>query len=239
MIVYRTTSGANRESERAARSAGRPETQDSMEDFTMRFDDYFDFDNLPWPFGASERRGRRRHRRRARWRWFERGDLKFAILALIAEKPMHGYEVMQALEEESAGSYKASPGSVYPTLQLLEDQGYLTSQDYGGRKVYSITDSGRAFLNENRDHVKRIFDRVSQFGDRLGRDIAALTRRLSRLTRTTFQGAVSWFEDDQLFADMKAVLDRAVKDMDAAWDAARERRRAARTEADSGESAEG
>ncbi len=197
----------------------------------MRFEDYFDFDNLPWPFGSSHRRRQGRPRRRPRWRWFERGDLKFAILALIAEKPMHGYEVMQALEEESAGSYKASPGSVYPTLQLLEDQGHLTSEDYGGKKVYSITDSGREYLNDNRDHVKKIFDRVAQFGDRLGRDITALTRRLSRLSRTTFQGAVNWFEDEQLFSDMKAVLDRAVKDMDAAWDAARERRRAARSEA--------
>ncbi len=200
----------------------------------MRFDDYFDFDNLPWPFGSSNRRGRRR-RRQARWRWFERGDLKFAILALVADKPMHGYEVMQALEEESAGSYRASPGSVYPTLQLLEDQGYLTAQDYGGKKVYSITDAGRDYLEQNSDQVKRIFDRVSQFGDRLGKDMAALSRRLSRLTRTTFQGAVNWFEDDQLFADMKAVLDRAVKDMDAAWDAARERRHAQRTEKAEGE----
>ncbi len=202
----------------------------------MRFEDYFDFDNLPWPFGSSQRRRPGRpHRRRRRWRWFERGDLKFAILALIAEKPMHGYEVMQALEEESAGSYKASPGSVYPTLQLLEDQGHLTSEDYGGRKVYSITDTGREYLSDNRDHVKRIFDRVAQFGDRLGRDMSALTRRLARLSRTTFQGAVSWFEDEELFSDMKAVLDRAVKDMDAAWDAARERRRAARAETPSDE----
>ena len=202
----------------------------------MRFEDYFDFDNLPWPFGSSQRRRPGRpHRRRRRWRWFERGDLKFAILALVAEKPMHGYEVMQALEEESAGSYKASPGSVYPTLQLLEDQGHLTSEDYGGRKVYSITDTGREYLSDNRDHVKRIFDRVAQFGDRLGRDMSALTRRLARLSRTTFQGAVSWFEDEELFSDMKAVLDRAVKDMDAAWDAARERRRAAKAEAPPGE----
>lgn len=196
----------------------------------MRFEDYFDFDNLPWPFGSSQRRRPGRPHRRRRWRWFERGDLKFAILALIAEKPMHGYEVMQALEEESAGSYKASPGSVYPTLQLLEDQGHLTSEDYGGKKVYSITDSGREYLNDNRDQVKRIFDRVAQFGDRLGRDMTALTRRLARLSRTTFQGAVSWFEDEELFSDMKAVLDRAVKDMDAAWDAARERRREAKAE---------
>ena len=197
----------------------------------MKFDDYLDFDNWPWPFGSADRRGPRQRQRRVRWKWFERGDLKFAILALIEEKPMHGYEVMQALEEESSGCYKASPGSVYPTLQLLEDQGHVTSKDLGGRKVYSITEAGRDYLEENRDHVQHIFDRVSRFSNRFfGRDMSQLSRKFSRLARTTFQGAVGWIDDEELFGDMKSVLDRAVKDMDAAWDAARERRRARRAE---------
>ncbi len=196
----------------------------------MRFDDYLDFDNLPWPFGSSKTRQKRGRRyRRSRWKWFERGDLKFAILALIEEKPMHGYEVMQALEDESAGCYKASPGSVYPTLQLLEDQGHVTARDQAGRKIYAITEDGRSYLDENREHVEHIFERVSKFSDRIfGRDMSELSRKFSRLARTTFQGAVSWIDDEQLFGDMKGVLDRAVKDMDAAWDAARERRRAAK-----------
>ncbi len=196
----------------------------------MRFDDYLDFDALPWPFGSSKTRQKRGRRyRRSRWKWFERGDLKFAILALIEEKPMHGYEVMQALEDESAGCYKASPGSVYPTLQLLEDQGHVTARDQAGRKIYSITEDGRSYLDENREHVEHIFERVSKFSDRIfGRDMSELSRKFSRLARTTFQGAVSWIDDEQLFGDMKGVLDRAVKDMDAAWDAARDRRRAAK-----------
>ncbi len=196
----------------------------------MRFDDYLDFDALPWPFGSSRTRQKRGRRyRRSRWKWFERGDLKFAILALIEEKSMHGYEVMQALEDESAGCYKASPGSVYPTLQLLEDQGHVTARDQAGRKIYSITDEGRSYLEENREHVEHIFERVSKFSDRIfGRDMSELSRKFSRLARTTFQGAVSWIDDEQLFGDMKGVLDRAVKDMDAAWDAARDRRRAAK-----------
>ncbi len=83
-------------------------------------------------------------------------------------------------------------------------------------------------FDDYREEFTRIFDRVTRFGDRVGQEAAALTRRISRLTRATFQGAANWFEDDQLFADMKAVLDRAVKDMDAAWDAARKRRAAER-----------
>lgn len=193
----------------------------------MRFDDLFDFDSLPWPFNQSGRRREHPRGPRRRWRWLARGDLKFAILALIRDKPMHGYEVMQVLEEESAGSYKASPGSVYPTLQLLEDLGYLEASTQEGRKVYSITDAGRAYLDENREQVKHIFERVSEFSSRFfSRDMSALTRRFRRLGRATFQGAVGWFEDEQLFSDMKGVLDRAVKDMEGAWDAARERRKA-------------
>ncbi len=203
----------------------------------MRFDDYLDFDALPWPFGSSKTRQKRGRRyRRSRWKWFERGDLKFAILALIEEKPMHGYEVMQALEDESAGCYKASPGSVYPTLQLLEDQGHVTARDQAGRKIYSITEDARSYLDENREHVEHIFERVSKFSDRIfGRDMSELSRKFSRLARTTFQGAVSWIDDEQLFGDMKGVLDRAAKDMDAAWDAARDRRRATRTARDTKE----
>ena len=103
----------------------------------------------------------------------------------------------------------------------------MTARDHGGRKIYSITDSGREYLDENRDHVNRIFERVSRFSDRLfGRDMADLSRRFSHLARTTFQSALGWIEDERLFKDMKEILDRAVKDMDAAWDEARERWRA-------------
>lgn len=194
----------------------------------MRFDDYLDLDNFPWPFGTGTPPWQRRQgQRRSRWKWFERGDLKFAILGLIEQKPMHGYEVMQELEEQSAGCYKASPGSVYPTLQLLEDQGLVTARDHGGRKIFTITDAGRAYLDENRDHVNSIFERVSRFSDRLfGRDMSDLSRRFSHLARSTFQSALGWIEDEQLFGDMKDVLDRAAKDMDTAWDEARERWRA-------------
>ncbi|MDE2984302.1 MAG: PadR family transcriptional regulator [Gemmatimonadota bacterium] len=194
----------------------------------MRFDDLLDFDAFPWPSARARPPGSAASGSGGRaWKWFERGDLKFAILGLIEQKPMHGYEVMQELEAQSAGCYRASPGSVYPTLQLLEDQGLVTSRDHGGRKIYTITDDGRAHLDENRDHVNSIFERVSRFSDRLfGRDMAELSRKFSHLARTTFQSALGWIEDEQLFKDMKAVLDRAVKDMDTAWDEARERWRA-------------
>jgi len=72
-----------------------------------------------------------------------RGNVKAAILAVLAEQPMHGYEVMQQLESRSGGMWRPSPGSVYPTLQLLEDQGLVRSEEVEGRRVFSLTDEGK------------------------------------------------------------------------------------------------
>ena len=71
-----------------------------------------------------------------------RGDVRAAVLALLAEKPMHGYQIIQEIEERSGGAWKPSPGSVYPTLQLLTDEGLVSAEESGGRKTYSLTDEG-------------------------------------------------------------------------------------------------
>jgi len=73
-----------------------------------------------------------------------RGDVRVAILALLSEQPMHGYQIIQQIEERSGGSWKPSPGSVYPTLQLLTDEGMVDVEEQGGRKTYSLTEAGRA-----------------------------------------------------------------------------------------------
>ena len=73
-----------------------------------------------------------------------RGDVRVAILALLAEQPMHGYQIIQQIEERSGGAWKPSPGSVYPTLQLLTDEGAVEVEEEGGRKTYSLTEAGRA-----------------------------------------------------------------------------------------------
>jgi DNA-binding PadR family transcriptional regulator len=72
-----------------------------------------------------------------------RGDVRAAVLALLAEKPMHGYQIIQEIEERSGGAWKPSPGSVYPTLQLLADEGVISVEESNGRKTYSLTDEGR------------------------------------------------------------------------------------------------
>src|SRR5215218_5579420 len=92
-----------------------------------------------------------------RGRMFEKGDLKYVILDLLKDEPSHGYEVIRNLEERSRGFYSPSPGSVYPTLQLLEDMGHVTSTQRDGKKVYAITDEGRKFLEDNRRSVDDIW----------------------------------------------------------------------------------
>jgi DNA-binding PadR family transcriptional regulator len=72
-----------------------------------------------------------------------RGDVRVAVLALLSEKPMHGYQIIQEIEERSGGAWKPSPGSVYPTLQLLADEGLISATESNGRKTYSLTDEGR------------------------------------------------------------------------------------------------
>jgi DNA-binding PadR family transcriptional regulator len=72
-----------------------------------------------------------------------RGDVRAAVLSLLAEKPMHGYQIIREIEERSGGSWKPSAGSVYPTLQLLTDEGLITVEESNGRKTYALTDEGR------------------------------------------------------------------------------------------------
>ncbi len=148
--------------------------------------------------------------RRFRWNPFERGDLKFVILRLVSDKPMHGYEVMQALEEESGGGYKASPGSVYPTLQMLEDEGLLRFREEDGKKIYEITEEGTSYLEENGDIVDKIFDRVGAFANGFfGKDTRGLTAAFSRLAQSCFEGAFSGRLDEDAIRKMTESLDRA------------------------------
>ena len=90
-------------------------------------------------------------------------------LALIAEAPRHGYEIIKQLEEKTADWYSPSPGIVYPTLTYLEEAGYVTAATEGSKKLYTITEEGRAYLNANRDHRRRVLDRLTALGERVNR----------------------------------------------------------------------
>jgi DNA-binding PadR family transcriptional regulator len=104
--------------------------------------------------GSGERGGRGGHRRghggppRGGRKRMRRGDIRTALLAVLAEGPGHGYDVMQTLEETTGGAWRPSPGSVYPTLQLLEDEGLVRSVERDGKRTFEITDAGRSEVEQ-------------------------------------------------------------------------------------------
>jgi DNA-binding PadR family transcriptional regulator len=89
-------------------------------------------------------------------RLFEKGDLKYVILNLLKDKPSHGYEIIRAMEELFHGFYTPSAGSVYPTLQMLDDIGYVSVSEHDGKKVYTITEEGKKFLQEQQEMIEKI-----------------------------------------------------------------------------------
>jgi DNA-binding PadR family transcriptional regulator len=94
-------------------------------------------------------------------RMFGHGDLRLVLLSLIADKPRHGYDLIRAIEEKFGGAYAPSPGAVYPTLTLLEEQDYIVAEAMSGtKKLYQITDAGRAFLDEHAVALKGIQSRM-------------------------------------------------------------------------------
>jgi DNA-binding PadR family transcriptional regulator len=98
-------------------------------------------------------------------RFFEPGEVRLAILSLLSEGPKHGYQLMKEMAERSGGLYKASAGSVYPTLQQLEDEELVTSDQQAGKKVYRITAAGRRELQKDPDSVNRIWKRAESWED--------------------------------------------------------------------------
>jgi DNA-binding PadR family transcriptional regulator len=102
-------------------------------------------------------------------RVFDHGDLRLVITALLEEKPRYGYEIIKALEERVGEGYSPSPGVVYPTLTLLEEVGHATvGEAHSGRKLYTLTEEGKAYLQANRATVDAIFARIAELAPRRG-----------------------------------------------------------------------
>lgn len=172
-----------------------------------------DFDWGAWVnmCGPGFRFGGGRKRRRV----FRRGDLKYMVLGLLEEKPMHGYEVMQRLEDVSGGYYTASPGSVYPVLQMLEDQDYVRAEERDGKKVYHITDEGRAYLDKHRDRVDDVTDRVDDFASMFGgHGMGDLTRTFVRLAQASMEKAMEAAGDREAVESLREVLEQARRDIE-------------------------
>ncbi|HUZ01801.1 MAG TPA: PadR family transcriptional regulator [Thermomicrobiaceae bacterium] len=144
-----------------------------------RFRRHFDED-APWPpFGPFGRRFGPKHER-----LLERGQLKYVILATLQDQPRHGYDIMRALEEHFHGFYTPSPGSVYPTLQMLEDQGYVTGNEQDGKRTYTLTDEGRQVLSEHRAELDALSERIGGgWGESSRAEIGQLMQEIGQLAQ--------------------------------------------------------
>lgn len=119
------------------------------------------FGGSGWSFDFGPRGGGRRRRR-----MFGAGELRLVLLKLVADEPRHGYELIKAIEELTEGAYAPSPGTIYPTLSLLEDEGAI-AQTAGDetRKAFEATEAGRTELAERADEVEALFERLSGHGE--------------------------------------------------------------------------
>lgn len=150
-------------------------------------------------------------------RRFGKGDLKYVILDLLQGGPRHGYDIIRALEERFHGFYSPSPGSVYPTLQLLEDQGHVTSSQQDGKRVYTITEEGRSFLKERADAVEDVRARMhGPWGAKLTPELRDLINEVRQLGQFVFsQGARGALGDPEKVRRLREVVARARGEVEA------------------------
>jgi DNA-binding PadR family transcriptional regulator len=167
-----------------------------------------------WPFGEFAW-GTKRPRGGWGGRMFGQGDLKIAILQLLEEKPRHGYEIIKAIEEKSGGAYAPSPGAVYPTLTLLEEMGHATSQEIDGKKIFTISDAGRAFLAENRSTADDVFDRIGDIGATVfSEGMREVGRAFSHIARATFGASREHLHTGETPKRILEVLEKASREIE-------------------------
>lgn len=152
-----------------------------------------------------------------RRRFFESGEVRLAILSLLAEHPMHGYELMKEMESRSGGVYKASAGTVYPNLQQLEDEGLIRAEPSDdGKRVYSVTKEGKLVLGKEAEAVKRIWSRASAWDDwseAFSPAAMEVTGPAMRLLRAAFRSAAH--SDAKQVERIRTVLSKAAEELEA------------------------
>ncbi len=152
-----------------------------------------------------------------RRRFFESGEVRLAILSLLADGPKHGYQLMKELEERSGGLYRASAGSVYPTLQQLEDEGLIAAGQQEGKRVYSLTDAGRVELEKDPEAVRRIWQRAEkweEWGQCLNPDTLHVLKPLGAVTKAAWKAAARASGKHELEERLTQTLERARKELE-------------------------
>src|ERR1700730_13140390 len=145
-------------------------------------------------------------------RFFGPGEVRLALLSLLTESPMHGYELMKQLEERSGGVYRASAGTVYPTLQQLEDEGLIIAELLEGKKVYRLTDEGKRELKESDEAVREIWRRARRWEawrSAFDPDASEIRGPAERLVKAGFRAVAGGRTSERRLQRGRAMLARA------------------------------
>ncbi len=152
----------------------------------------------------------------ARSRFFESGEARLAVLFLLAEGPKHGYQLIKELQERSGGLYRASTGTVYPTLQELDDEGLISSEREDGKRIYHITEAGRAELKRNPEMVDRIWQRAERWedwGNSIRPESFAVLAPAKTLLKAAFYAAARAGGRPDREQRIRDILDHALREM--------------------------
>jgi DNA-binding PadR family transcriptional regulator len=167
---------------------------------------HFEFDDRGGR-GGGPRRGGGRGRR-----MFESGELRIVLLKLIADEPRHGYDLIRAIEELTDGEYAPSPGVVYPTLTLLQDMGLIEeATGEGSRKPFQATAEGKAHLEEKRDEIEALFERLNDLKPRESHGGATIGRATQNLMAAIRNRVSRHGWDEELTHEVTAILDEAAQ----------------------------
>jgi len=163
-------------------------------------------------FGGG-RRGGGRGERGERRRMFDGGELRLVLLKLIADEPRHGYDLIRHIEELTGGSYAPSPGVIYPTLTMLDDMGLIEAQQSeGAKKLFAITDAGRAELDANSEIVEAALARLTAVGEETQRtDSASVRRAMGNLRQVLMNRLGDRDLDNAALHDIVALIDEAAQ----------------------------
>ncbi|NJL50850.1 MAG: PadR family transcriptional regulator [Blastochloris sp.] len=148
-------------------------------------------------------------------RLFAHGDLHLVVLHLIAERPRHGYELIKSIESAVNGAYSPSPGTIYPALTLLEEQGWVeVGESDGSRKLYTITEAGRAYLDANRSTVEAMLARMAAIGANRAAVPAPVIRAMENLKLALRMRLERGPLTDEAARAIAEAIDRAVTDIE-------------------------
>ena len=150
-------------------------------------------------------------------RFFGPGEVRLALLSMLSETAMHGYELMKRLEERSGGIYRASAGTIYPTLQQLEDEGLVASETQDGKKIYRLSDEGRRELERNDEAVRAIWRRARRWQDwrsAFDPDAAEIRGPAERLVKEAFRAVAGECATHERLDRVREILLRALRELE-------------------------